>query len=218
MIRVAAIITALVVASSTGANAHRLDEYLQAARVAVAPTRVVVHLDLTPGVSLAADVIALLDGNGDGLVSPLEAEAYGRVVLADVSARLDGAPLGLRLMRVDVPTAGEMRDGVGTIRIEAAGAVHAGRPGPHQFELRNLHRPGSSVYLANALAPQDTDIRIVRQQRDPRQQRFTLDYEVRPSNGAAIGWLVAAAAVLTALARWRTRQAPAWHRASLMKS
>jgi hypothetical protein len=206
MTRIVAITIALVLATSIGANAHRLDEYLQAARVAVASAGIVVHLDLTPGVSVAADVIALLDGNADGSVSPLEAEAYGRVVLADVSARLDGESLGLTLVRVEVPTADEMRDGVGTIRIEAAGAAHAGRPGPHQFELRNSHRPGSGVYLANALAPQDADIRIVRQQRDLRQQTFVLKYEVRPSTGAAAGWLVAGAAVLMALGRWRMRE------------
>jgi hypothetical protein len=205
MTRTAGVTTALVLAISTGANAHRLDEYLQAARVAVASADIVVHLDLTPGASVAAEIIAALDGDGDGLISPLEAEAYGRAVLADVSASLDGGPLGLTLTRVEVPTEGEMRDGVGTIRIEAAGAPGAERPGPHQFELRNSHRPGSSVYLANALAPQDADIRIVRQQRDVRQQRFTLDYDVRPSKSAAIGWVVAAAASLMALARWRTR-------------
>ena len=205
MTRIAAATSALVLASSIGADAHRLDEYLQAARVAVWSTGIVVHLDLTPGVSLASDVIATVDRDGDGRMSPLEAEAYGRVVLGDVSARLDGAPLGLTLTRVEVPTSGEIRDGVGTIRIEAAGATHAGRPGPHQFELRNTHRSESSVYLANALAPQDADIRIVQQRRDRRQQVFSLDYEVRGSKGAAARWLVAAAAALTALSRWRTR-------------
>lgn len=205
MTRIVAITGTLVLLTSAGANAHRLDEYLQATRVAVASPGVVVHIDLTPGVSVAAEVLALLDGNGDGRVSPLEAEAYGRVVLADVSARLDGEPLGLTLVRVEVPTGGEMRDGVGTIRIEAAGATQAARNGPHQFELRNSHRPGSSVYLANALAPQDTDIRIVRQLRDATQQSFRLDYEVRSSKGAAVGWLMAAATALMALARVRAR-------------
>ena len=95
MTRIAAVTSALVLATSIGADAHRLDEYLQAARVSVASTGIVVHLDLTPGVSLASDVIATLDRDGDGRTSPLEAEAYGRVVLGDVSARLDGAPLGL---------------------------------------------------------------------------------------------------------------------------
>ena len=204
MTRIAAVTSALVIATSIGADAHRLDEYLQAARVAVSSTGIVVHLDLTPGVSLASDVIATVDRDGDGRMSPQEAEAYGRVVLGDVSARLDGAPLGLTLARVEVPTAGEMRDGVGTIRIEAT-AAHAGPPGPHQFELRNLHRPGHSVYLANALQPETGEIRIVRQRRDVRQQTFALDYEVRASNAAAAGWLIAAAAALMAHARWRMR-------------
>jgi hypothetical protein len=205
MTRIMAITAALVLATPVGAMAHRLDEYLQASRVAVAPGGITVHLDLTPGVSVAAIVIALLDGDGDGRVSPLEAEAYGRIVLSDLSARLDGESLGLTLTRVEVPTEGEMRDGVGTIRIQAAAASHAHGAGPHQFELWNSHRPEASVYLANALAPQDTDIRIVRQQRDARQQMYSLEYDVRPSNGAAVGWLIAAAAALVAHARWRTR-------------
>ena len=205
MTRLVAVTTALVLAASTGARAHRLDEYLQAARVAVAPADIAVRLDLTPGVSVAAEIIALLDADSDGRVSPQEAEAYGRVVLADVSARLDGEPLGLTLTRVEVPTEGEMRDGVGTIRIQAAAASHAQRPGPHRFELRNSHRPEGSVYLANALVPQDADIRIVRQQRDARQRMYSLEYDVRPSKGAAVGWLIAAAAALMAHARWRTR-------------
>ena len=129
MTRIVAVTTALVLAASTGARAHRLDEYLQAARVAVASSDIEVHLDLTPGVSVAAEIFALLDADGDGRVSPVEAEAYGRVVLAEVSARLDGEPLGLTLTRVEVPTEGEMRDGVGTIRIEAAAASHAQRLG-----------------------------------------------------------------------------------------
>ena len=207
MTRIAAIAGALVLTTAIEADAHRLDEYLQAARVAVSPSGIVVHLALTPGTSLAAEIIALLDRNGNGRVSPLEAEAYGRLALGDVSARLDGVPIGLTLMRVEVPTAGEMRDGVGTIRIEAAGTTHAGRSGAHQFELRNAHRPDGSVYLANALAPETSDIRIVRQRRDERQQMFTLDYEVRPSTSAAAGWLVAGAAVLMTHARWRRRGA-----------
>ena len=122
--RIVAVTTALVLATSTGASAHRLDEYLQAAAWRSHP-RISRSTSISLGVSVAAEIIALLDGNGDGRVSPLEAEAYGRAVLADVSARLDGGPLGLTLTRVEVPTEGEMRDGVGTIRIEAAGAPHA---------------------------------------------------------------------------------------------
>jgi nickel/cobalt transporter (NicO) family protein len=205
MIRIAAITTALVLATSTAAGAHRLDEYLQATRIAVSAEGLVVHLDLTPGVSVASEIIALLDTNADGRVSPLEAEAYGRVALADVSAGFDGTSIILTLMRVEVPTEAELRDGVGTIRIAAAATTNAGGAGPHQFELRNSHRPEGSVYLANALAPEASEIRIVRQRRDPRQQTFRLDYEVRPSRGAAAGWLIAAAAAMMLHAGWRTR-------------
>jgi hypothetical protein len=209
MNRVLAVTSALLIGASAGVDAHRLDEYLQAARVAVTPTSVVVYLDLTPGVTLAADIIGRLDGDGDGRVSPVEAEAYGRAVVADLEARLDGAPLPLALGRVEVPTTGEMRDGVGTIRVELTADVVGPSPGRHLFELRNMHRSDQGVYLANALMPETSDVAILRQQRDLRQQAFQLHYEVRSIAGDSVLWLLCGAAGLLAHARWRLHSVPA---------
>src|SRR2546423_14184044 len=72
------------------AESHRRDEYLQATRLAFSRDRVVVELDLTPGVSVARQVFALIDRDGDNRVSPVEIEAYGQRVLQDVSLRIDG--------------------------------------------------------------------------------------------------------------------------------
>ncbi len=56
------------------ADAHALDEYVQALRVDVGSARLVVYLDFTPGTNIAAHVLPLIDGNGDGALSPTEAE------------------------------------------------------------------------------------------------------------------------------------------------
>ena len=61
--------------------AHRLDEYLQAARVSLARDRIALEVDLTPGANIAPAIVALLDRDGDGTISPIEAEAYGQVCL-----------------------------------------------------------------------------------------------------------------------------------------
>ena len=50
-------------------SAHRRDEYLQAARLAIDPGRVQLELDLTPGIALADAIIADIDRNRDGSLS-----------------------------------------------------------------------------------------------------------------------------------------------------
>ena len=54
---------------AASASAHRLDEYLQATTIALERDRLVLQLRLTPGVAVAARVLASLDTNGDGTVS-----------------------------------------------------------------------------------------------------------------------------------------------------
>jgi hypothetical protein len=197
----------VVVLTGSTLGAHQIDEYVQATRVSVLRDRIVVSLDLTPGVAIAPALIEQLDRDSDQHVSPLEAEAYGREVLRALTATLDAAPLPLRLTRVEVPPAGELRDGVGTIRLEATGDVLAAA-GRHHLMIRNTHRPQDSVYLANALIPAEDDIRIARQDRDARQQLYRLEYDVAtPRSSAAAGWVLAAAAVLALQARWRRRAA-----------
>jgi hypothetical protein len=60
------------------AGAHRLDEYLQATRLSLDLDRVGVEIDLTAGVSLAAQIFASIDTDRDGRISIAEGEAYAR--------------------------------------------------------------------------------------------------------------------------------------------
>jgi hypothetical protein len=197
MTRVAPIVAALLVAWPAGLDAHRLDEYLQAARVGVSPSAIVIELSLTPGVAIAADILARLDLDGDGRIQPREAESYGRRVLADLNARLDDAPLALTLGRVDVPPPGELRAGVAAIHVELVGDLPGRASGRHVFELTNTHLAEQSVYMANALLPETDLVTILLQERDPRQQTFRLRYETRPA-GAPVTWLFLTGACLAA--------------------
>ncbi|HVD92322.1 MAG TPA: hypothetical protein VNC21_08575, partial [Vicinamibacterales bacterium] len=67
----------MAIVASADVWAHRRDEYLQAARLAIDPARVEIELDLTPGIALADTIIADIDRNRDGLFSPDEQQAYG---------------------------------------------------------------------------------------------------------------------------------------------
>jgi hypothetical protein len=184
-----------------GAEAHTLDEYVQALRVSVTGTEIQIFLDLTAGTNIASTIIGRVDTNGDGTLSPAEAEAYGRAVLGDLIFTLDDAAVPLSLSRVEVPTPGEIRERQAAIRITAS-APHTGGDGPHRLAIRNTHLPALSVYLANALLPGE-DVRIVRQSRDYRQQTYWLEYQVQETRAPSLGWLLVAGAGLVALVRLR---------------
>ena len=66
----------LVLMSGSWTSAHRRDEYLQAARLAIDPDRVELALDLTPGIAVADLVLSEIDVDRNGLISVAEARAY----------------------------------------------------------------------------------------------------------------------------------------------
>jgi hypothetical protein len=201
-----AVMAALTIALlwPAAAAAHRLDEYLQAARVSLERTRVLVELDLTPGAALASTIVPLIDRDADGVISPAEIEAYGRSVLADVSVSVDGQGAALELTSIDAPSIAEMREGMATIRLRATGRVHA-RSGTHDLYVENRHLPSSSVYMVNALMPDDPAITVVSQIRDPRQSSARVEYDIGPGRGAQAAWLSIGAIGLSALAIFRRR-------------
>ena len=160
-------------------SGHQLDEYLQATRVSIARDRVTLDIDLTPGVTIAPAIVETLDANADNIIVPSEAGAYGRAVLSDIVVTFDGRPVVMALTQIEVPTIDEMRHGMGTIRLRAVGGVEA-RAGRHRLDVVNGHRRDTSVYLVNALVPDDGGVDIVSQSRDAHQREFHLEAAVRP--------------------------------------
>ena len=167
---------------SASPSAHRLDEYLQAARVSLERTQVTLEVDLTPGVSVADGIIALIDRDGDNRITPFEARSYAEGVLGDVVVELDGRSVAMTLAHVEAPSTDEMRHGMGTIQLQAVGDVEqvAMWPRQRQLHLQNNHHEASSVYLVNALIPSDNGITVVAQTRDAKQRDVSIDYSVSP--------------------------------------
>jgi hypothetical protein len=188
--------------------AHRLDEYLQAARVSLERDRVTLEVDLTPGARIASDIVALLDRDGDNTISPIEAGAYGEVVLTDLVLELDGRSVPMTLTRVETPSIDDMRDGIGTIQLRAVGHVAAVVDGRRHLHFRNNHQPAASVYLVNALLPEDGDVGVVNQSRDPRQQGVRIEYSVGPRWPAQLLWLVFGVVGLSTLLVLRRDRVP----------
>lgn len=182
----------LTAALSRDASAHRRDEYLQAARVALAPDAVVVEIDLTPGVDTAESIVAAVDRNGDGVWSADERQAYARHVVSKLGAALDGSALALQLVSSAFPDLASVRRGEGGIRIQARAPLAQVESGSHEFRFRHARLGGSSVYLANALVPESPRLSITEQRRDRDQTELTIAYTVRPQPALAASlWVLA---------------------------
>jgi hypothetical protein len=178
-------------------RAHRLDEYLQAARIGIADDRVDVDIDLTPGASVADRVFATIDRDHDGRISADEADRYAHEVLADMTLERDGVALPLTLSARVFPDVERMREGVGTIQVSATSPAHRSGSGAHEVRFRNAHRPDISIYLANALAPAVPSIDITRQTRDVQQRELRIDYRTGVNAPGRVLWPGAAAAFAT---------------------
>jgi hypothetical protein len=201
MTRRLATIVGLLVLGVAGADAHQLDEYLQASRIDAARDRIVVEISLTPGVAVAPRIIGLVDRDGDGRISSDEIDRYARQVVADLALSVDGTVVPLALTRVENPSWDDVRDGTGTIRLEAQTPCGLAA-GAHRLHYVNAHEAASSVYLVNALVPTDRGIAIAAQHRDVLQRSVDIDLFVAHAYATAI-WLLVACGALGALTLFR---------------
>ena len=176
--------------ASSNVSTHRRDEYLQAARIGVEPESVRIHLDLTPGIDVADGIIAMIDHDRDASLSREEQRAYASEIVGDLQITLDGAPLTLGLTSSAFPELSALRRGEGVIRLQVSATHPSLSAGAHQLLFRNRHLAGQSVYLANALAPEDARISVTEQRRDPYQRELTIGYAIARGSASLAGWLV----------------------------
>jgi hypothetical protein len=187
---------AVAVLLSIDGQAHSLDEYVQAARLSLVRERVALELDLTPGVAVASEIITTIDRDADAAISSEEARAYGQAVMSDVRLTVDGRAVDVRLERVEVPSAADLRAGLGTVSVRASADIDRLGAGRHSLKFQNNHHPDRAAYLINALAPDDPAIRVISQRRDPIQREGRIEYEIQSSSSARWFWLFAVVACL----------------------
>ena len=114
-----ALAVGLVALASVAVNAHRRDEYLQAARIGIDPGRVQLELDLTPGIDVAPGIIGGIDRNRNGVFDADETQAYAERVLREIRVELDGRPVTLALIDRRFPAPAAMSGGEGTIQLRS---------------------------------------------------------------------------------------------------
>lgn len=171
------VVAALVSCVGAPAHAHRLDQYLQQTLIQLEPRRIVLHVGLTPGVAVAASVVATIDRDGDAALSDDEKAAYADRVRRDLALRCDGRPLPLRVVSAEYPTIASMIDGGGTIALTLEASLLAGLASG-TLSLTNQHDAASSAYLVNALRPSATAIRLGTQTRSPDQSHYEVQLTI----------------------------------------
>jgi hypothetical protein len=158
---------------------HVLDEYLQATLATIEPGEVRLQINLTPGVAVAERVLRLIDHDRDGVISTNEATAYAKMLMNDLSFRLDQRKVELKLTSSNFPAPSELRTGDGIIQIEFSGIISPLSAGAHKLILKNRHLRTMSVYLFNAAQPRSDSIHVTKQKRNDSQSTgeiaFTID-------------------------------------------
>lgn len=185
-------VVAIVLAALASAPvfAHRLDEYLQASRIAVEPDCVELELDLTPGVSVTPRVLAEIDRDGNGWIDSQEARVYAARVSSEIRVDLDGRTLPLQLTNREYPTIDAMRQGEGAIRLQWTAATPRLAAGSHRLTYRNVHRADIGVYLVNALVPASHRVTIRGQRRDVDQRELVVEYELAADRSDPVAWWI----------------------------
>ncbi len=161
--------------SLTPACAHRLDEFLQATTIALAKDQVAVQLRLTPGVAVAGVILADLQPDENGIIAEAAQRAYADRVSRDLSLRLDGKLLSLRLVSSTFPPVEAIQEGLGEIVLNFQSAVPPGGP-DRRLVFENHHRSAIAAYLVNCLSPSDPGIHVISQSRNFAQSFYEVDY------------------------------------------
>jgi hypothetical protein len=192
-----------LLAFPSAAFAHRLDEYLQATLVAIKPVGFRLQINLTPGVAVAEQVIALIDRDRDGVISTNEAAGYAELLKRDLIVRLDQRSVELKLATSFFPEPTDLRTGLGIIQVEFSVTPDKHAAGLHKLSLENRHLPGMSVYLFNSAQPESASVRITGQKRNENQSTGEIVFDLQPqpsrSMSVGIGIVVSLAALFLVL-------------------
>jgi len=160
--------------------AHRDDHYLQAALVAIEPHAVGLQINLTPGVAVAEHMIAQIDRDRDGAISNNEAAVYAESLRRDLTVRIDGQKLELKLTASEFVQPEELRTGSGIIHMEFSATFGQLATGPHRLTLQNRHLTTISVYLVNAVRPRLATVQITSQKRNKNQSVGEIEFTFHP--------------------------------------
>lgn len=180
--------------------------------MAIEPGEIRFDINLTPGVAVAEQVLALIDRDHDGVISTNEAAAYAELVRHDLVVGLDRRNVELKLAALNFPEPADLCTGWGIIQMEYSVRPVKLAAGLHRLTLENRHLPAASVYLFNAAKPDSALVQITGQTRNQNQSRgeIAFDFQPPPNRAIPVGLAISIAALFAALFAgvWQARKKP----------
>jgi len=165
----------------------------------------VLHVDLTPGVAVAPDVVPTIDADHDGALSASEQAAYSVQVQRGLSLSMNDAPLPLRVLETRYPTVSAMTKGSGTIALTFEASLSPSvRSGTLRFV--NHHASATASYLVNCLMPRDSEVHVLSQSRSHDQASYQIELALGAASDRASGlraWLWVALSLAGVLLLWK---------------
>jgi hypothetical protein len=180
-----AVLLLALAAAPLAALGHRVHEYLQATVVSIEPEAIRLSINLTPGVEVAAEVLARIDWNSDGLIAESEGATYAELLRRDLALRLDRGAMELEVVAATFPPTAELVAGTGIIQLVFAAGALPLAAGPHVLAFENRHFAGVGVYLFNAALPRSSSIEIARQKRNDDQSVGEIEFTLTKTSAAA---------------------------------
>jgi len=162
-------------------GAHPLDEFVQMTYITVESAEIVIELYVTPGVLIAPDVLSELDADGDGVITDEEAHAYIAPMIEALSLSVDGEPITLELISIEMPAYLNIQTGYGEIVITTAATLPADVSGTHSLTFTNANAPAGVRYQVNAFVTSESNVTIGEQRRSADQQSVSLDFAIDAS-------------------------------------
>lgn len=91
----------------------------QQAALSIGLDRASLSIRIVPSHDEGPEILAHIDGDGDGTVSPTEARAFGDAVLSEIQLTVDEAHVSLDNVSVEMPSVAAVSSGTGMIEIRA---------------------------------------------------------------------------------------------------
>lgn len=124
---------ALAVPVAAGAHPHRyIDQQVQ---LSIGLEAVEITVVIVPSIQDGAAILSHIDGDGDGVVSSKEAQAFGADVLAAAELTVDGRAFVFAHADVAVPDAEEVAKGTTPITVNASTQVRLAEREAHRVDF-----------------------------------------------------------------------------------
>ena len=129
-------------------SAHPVDEMVQGAYIMLAPAKIGLELDLTPGSEVVQTLVDAIDLNRDGVLDDAEGQAFGENVIAQSRLHVDEANLPLSIERISMPSSEALIAGSQTIQIFATATRDDG-VGEQTLVYENAYAPVKTLRMSN---------------------------------------------------------------------